>query len=94
LLASMLGGRSRYDRRNYSVPERLTGPRSDNSKPSPAKEKAMDTWDNIKGAIVGVAATRFKQYADELIPGFSQHYRASEGERKNPSLVDIEKERT
>lgn len=81
LIASMSSGRSR---RGYSKPGQSTGEGSDNSRPSPAKERAMDAWDNIKGAVVGMAATRFKQYADELLPGFSQHYKAAEAERKTP----------
>ena len=38
------------------------------------KNKAMETWDNIKGALVGVAATRVKDYVSEIVPGFHEHY--------------------
>lgn len=42
------------------------------------KHKAMETWDHIKGALIGVAATQFKQFVGEVVPGFSDHYRQAE----------------
>jgi len=38
-------------------------------------------WDNIKGAVIGVAATRFRNFLDETIPGFAEQYDKTEGEK-------------
>jgi hypothetical protein len=82
VLASMFGrpsGRRYYS--NYS-----SGPRTDGSdgsprrkrEPSPTVEKAYEAWENMKGALIGVAVTKAKDYADGVIPGFSEQYRQSE----------------
>lgn len=73
LLASMMGGQ----RRPRSSPSFAAG-----SEPHAGsdhqKYKAMETWDNIKGAIIGVAATRFKDFVAEAIPGFQEQYQRTE----------------
>ncbi|HET8548465.1 MAG TPA: hypothetical protein VFL57_10695 [Bryobacteraceae bacterium] len=38
------------------------------------RSKAIETFDNIKGALIGYAAARARDYLNELLPGFSQHY--------------------
>ena len=38
------------------------------------KHKALETWDNIKGALIGVAATRFKEFVGEVVPGFDEQF--------------------
>jgi hypothetical protein len=43
-----------------------------------AREQALDFWNNIKGALIGVATTRVKDYIDELIPGFQEHFQRAE----------------
>jgi hypothetical protein len=32
----------------------------------------------VKGALIGVAATRFKDFVGELIPGFHEQFRQTE----------------
>ena len=61
VLATMLG-RSRRDTPTYSA----TSPRS---------QKALDTWDHIKDALIGVAATRVTDFVGELVPGFAEEFR-------------------
>jgi hypothetical protein len=57
-------------------------PRVTPSEPHPAtdlqKNKALETWDNIKGALIGVASTRFKDFVGEVIPGFHEQYQRTE----------------
>jgi len=36
-----------------------------------------DLWDNVKGALLGVAASRLTEVVDELIPGFADHFQQS-----------------
>ena len=42
--------------------------------PSPRKHKALDTWDHIKDALIGVAATRVTDFVGELVPGFKEQF--------------------
>ena len=48
------------------------------------KDKAVEAWDNIKGALVGMAAARVKDYVGEIVPGFRHHYDRAQREN-NPS---------
>jgi len=50
--------------------------------PSRSKVAALQSWEIIKAALVGVAAARLKDYIDQLIPGFSAQYREAAAERK------------
>ena len=76
LLANMLGGRknSRRARGVYNS--------SVESQPHAAvdssKDKAIELWDDIKGALIGVAAARFKDFVGEVVPGFSEQFRRTE----------------
>jgi hypothetical protein len=82
LMASMLsGGKRRGGRRssyNYTPP----------NTPEPhagsdlQKNKALETWDNIKGALIGVAATRFKDFVGEVVPGFQEQFQKTEAKAK------------
>jgi len=47
--------------------------------------KASETWENIKGALVGVAATKFESFLDHVVPGFDQEYRKRAGKSLNES---------
>jgi len=42
------------------------------------KYRALETWDNIKGALIGVAATRFKDFVGDVVPGFHEQYERTE----------------
>ena len=82
LLASMLGGRkTRRGVQRFSaavpssVPETYGGA-------DLQKNKALETWVNIKGALIGVAATRFKDYVGEVVPGFQDQYQRTEEKAK------------
>lgn len=86
LLGAVVGrsSGSRHRHYNYSFPG-TAATVSDSAKTthtarasSPAMESAMRAWENIKGALIGVAASRLKDYVDEVIPGFSSHYRQAE----------------
>jgi hypothetical protein len=37
--------------------------------------QARELWNNVQGALVGVATTQIKDYISELVPGFDDHYR-------------------
>ena len=42
-----------------------------------AQEQALELWNNIKGALIGVAAMRITEYISALVPGFDEHYRGA-----------------
>ena len=39
------------------------------------REQALELWNNIKGALIGVAAMRITAYISELVPGFEEQFR-------------------
>jgi hypothetical protein len=59
LLAALVGGKR-------SAP----GPR----RASAAGGVANDVWDNVKSALIGVAATRIKTLVSEAVPGFREEW--------------------
>jgi hypothetical protein len=67
LIATMLGGRKN---------------RQPHAGTDHEKHKALETWDNIKGALIGVAAMRFKDFVGEVIPGFKEHFQQTEERTK------------
>ena len=75
LLATMLGGRK--NRRGERVSRPATGSES-HAGTDHQKHKALETWDNIKGALIGVAATRFKDFVGEIVPGFHEQFQQTE----------------
>ena len=40
--------------------------------------KVSKEWENIKGALVGVAATKVKSFLGDAIPGFEEHFHSGE----------------
>jgi hypothetical protein len=40
-----------------------------------AQEQALQLWNDIKGALIAVAAMRVTEYISDFIPGFDEHYR-------------------
>ena len=87
LLASIIGRPSGGGRHYYNyVPGNGSSATDSRARarrePSPAMEKASQAWENVKGALVGIAASKAKDYADGFIPGFSEQYRQTEAEHR------------
>lgn len=74
LLAATLTGSRRGRLREYAATASGPGPYTKTPK---ERHQALETWDNIKGALIGVAATRFTDYVDQVIPGFNKHYQSA-----------------
>ena len=76
----MIGGRQ------GKRPQRLSG-QAGNSEPygnsDRPRNKAMETWDGIKGALIGVAATRFKDFVGEVVPGFQDQFHRTQREYRD-----------
>lgn len=82
LLASMLGGKPRHQSNRRLVDAAI--PHAGNAGADRQADKALETWDTIKGALIGVAATRFKDFVGEIIPGFDEQFRKTEGLTSSP----------
>ncbi len=81
LMATMLGGRkSRRGDRGFSSRAAGSEPHAGTDH---QKNKALETWDNIKGALIGVAATRFKDFVGEVVPGFHEEFQKTEEKAKS-----------
>jgi hypothetical protein len=74
LLAAMLGGRTN------SFAEALSSREPSERRPGAGiqTQKALETLDHIKGALIGVAATRFKDFVGEVVPGFDEEFQRTE----------------
>jgi hypothetical protein len=80
LLSTMLGGRkNRPVERGFSSPAPGAEPHAGTDH---QKHNALETWDNIKGTLIGVAATRFKDLVGEVVPGFHEQFQRTEEKTK------------
>ena len=86
LLATMFGNSSQSGR-GLSSPAIGFKPARPEFKPARTdyeKHNARETWSNIKGALMAVAAARLKDYIGEVVPGFREHFqRVSEKAKAN-----------
>jgi len=73
LLSVLLDGR-----RGYTMP-RLS---SDAQPAYRAQTTHGDAWEILKGAAIGLAATKLKEVVEELLPGFQEEYRKAEAGRR------------
>jgi Protein of unknown function (DUF3618) len=46
-----------------------------------ARGQALELWENIQTALLGVGAARVKRYISELVPGFDEHVHRAEHRR-------------
>src|SRR3569833_1014761 len=83
LLSAMLG----KDRRaGAAAPASV--PRSDGRTHGSQKHEILDTFDTIKTALVGVAATKFKGMLGEVVPGFTDHVAKPEARKAGSMNAD------
>ena len=79
LLAALLGsGQRRRSFSAYAEPSSHT-PHAGTDR---QKHQALETWDDIKGALIGVAATRFKDFVGEVVPGFNEQFQHTQTQKK------------
>jgi hypothetical protein len=76
LLSAMLGKEGRA-----GAGAAASAPRSDGRAPGSQKHEILETFDTIKTALVGVAATKFKGMLGEVVPGFSEHVAKTEAKK-------------
>jgi uncharacterized protein DUF3618 len=73
LLAAALRPTSPHRVRGSGEPSRRLGRTG-----AEARAQAVELWDSITNALLGVATTRIKAYIGELIPGFEEQFRRSQ----------------
>lgn len=90
LLSRVVRGRSRSTHR-YRSPEGWdSGAEANSGRSADAgtrQKKSVDMWDNIKGALVGVAATQASRLLRSAIPGFVEEYSKVEQRRAPAAQV-------
>jgi len=86
LLATMSGGR-RDRRREHGFAGHAAISSEPHAGTDHQKYKALEMWDNIKGALIGVAATRVKDFVGQVVPGFDDQYQRTEEKAKARTLV-------
>jgi hypothetical protein len=79
-----------YTNRETSYTNRETAPLAE-SHPGAAyssgysASKSSETWENLKNAAIGMATARISEFVEELVPGFSEHYKkAASGRPATP----------
>ena len=82
LLATMLGSGRR--RRSFH-PSADTSSQTPHEGTDRQKHQALETWDNIKGALIGIAATRFKDFVGEVVPGFKEQFEKTDKQKQTSS---------
>jgi hypothetical protein len=89
-LSRVLGGSSRSHRR-YRAREDWEERRSPSADAGTKYEmkKVADTWDNIKGALIGVAASKAKDFLREAVPGFHEEYSKVEHHKGPQALREV-----
>jgi hypothetical protein len=80
LLATMMGGRKRRGAR--ALLGQAGGEPAPHRGTVRQKNRTLETWDNVKGALIGVAARRFKDLVSEVVAGFHEQYRTTEEKGK------------
>jgi hypothetical protein len=76
LLASLLGSR-----KNNGAYHDANVPAARYAGAPPRKHDALEAWDSAKGALIGVLATRFKDYVGGIIPGFTEQFDRTQEEK-------------
>jgi hypothetical protein len=90
ILLSALLPTGHSSRRRYPEAPGTAPPERDVSTAFDGKaNEPLQTWDALKGALVGVAATKLSGFIDDLLPGFKQEFtKAQSGAKKQLERVD------
>ena len=72
LLSAFLDGR-----RGYTMPRLSADAQRPSQEPAPG-----GPWEVLRGAAIGLAATKLKEVVEELLPGFQEEYRKAEAGRR------------
>jgi len=87
LLASVAGRQSRS--RRYYPEHRPNTEHEHRQGTELQKNKALETFDTIKGAMIGVAANTFKDLLGQLIPGFHEQFQKTAQEKRSTGTTGL-----
>ncbi len=87
LLASVSGRRSRSSRSYREDRGDITAEHRRGTELQ--KTKALETFDTIKGAMIGVAANTFKDLLGQLIPGFHEQFEKTAQEKHTGGVSGV-----
>jgi hypothetical protein len=85
LISMLFGGdrdADRYSRKRWRR-ESQRRDYSSNVRTTDWESQASSTWDNIRGALLAVAGSRLGTLIEEVLPGFQEHYRKRQQERRS-----------
>jgi hypothetical protein len=85
LISMLFGGdrdAGRYSRKRWRR-ESQRRDYSSNVRTTDWESQASSTWDNIRGALLAVAGSRLGTLIEEVLPGFQEHYRKRQQERRS-----------
>ncbi len=54
-----------------------------------AASQASETWDNLKNAAIGLGVSRLTELVEELVPGFSDHYKKAASGKPTTSFGNM-----
>ena len=85
LISMLFGGDRDADRYSRKRRRRESQRRdySSNVQTTDWDSQASSTWDNIRGALLAVAGSRLGTLIEEVLPGFQEHYRKRQQERRS-----------
>jgi len=79
LLSSLVGGGNDHEQQE---PRRSNDHELQHtSHPSPERDELSETFDNIRGALMGLAARELRSFMANAVPGFDQEYRETTDRR-------------
>lgn len=82
LLLGSVSHRSSRGRR-HSAEDRSEGGQPYRRGTELQKNKAMESFDTMKGALIGVAANTFQDFLGQLIPGFREQFQKTAEEKRS-----------
>ncbi len=83
LLIASLSGRKSRSRRHYTEDRDDRGASEHRRGTELQKNKALETFDTIKGAMIGVAANTFQDFLGQLIPGFKEQFQKTAQQKQS-----------
>ena len=83
LLLASLSGRKSTSRRHYPEDREIRGASEHRRGTELQKNKALETFDTIKGAMIGVAANTFQDFLGQLIPGFKEQFQKTAQQKRS-----------
>jgi hypothetical protein len=86
LVLAMATGARRDRRRARLAPSVESAPRTR----GPQAEEVVRTLDNVKGALIGMAAMKLKELVGQILPGFQAEFERRQGSRSEAGRATMQ----